>query len=541
LGLIGTTLSFVFAFTLTGAPYASATETPGAPGPPTSVQLVSKTATSLTVSWVAPANDGGTPVSDYAVEYSADGSTWSIFNDGVSTATSALITDLVRGTAYQIRISAINAQGSSAKISFQNSTTTIGLYNKTISAGSYHTCAILADGTVKCWGHNDYGQLGDGTTSQRNTPASVSGITSSNPAAVISAGGNHSCAILTDGTVRCWGSNAEGQIGDGTTSQRNTPASVSGITSSNPAVEISAGDGYTCALLSDGTIKCWGEGRDGQLGDGSSLERYTPVSVLGVGSANSAVAISTGGNHSCAILSDGTVKCWGGNDYGQLGDGTRTRRTTPIGVSGITSANPALAISAGLRHTCALLADGTVKCWGMGRYGELGDGTSLDRYTPAGVSGITSNNPAAGISAGGHACAILADGNVKCWGSNGNGQIGDGTTAQRNTPIGVSGITSANPAVAISAGEIHTCAMFADGTVKCWGLNDTGQLGDGTTNQRTSPASVTGIVLSTRFVESEIPAEMPGSPSSVISTSKTATSATLSWSAPDNGGREITD
>jgi len=350
------------------------------------------------------------------------------------------------------------------------------------SMGGIHTCVLLSDGTAKCWGWNYFGQLGDGTTTDRYTPVNVSGLTN---AVAIAAGYGHTCALLSDGTAKCWGGNFYGQLGDGTTTDRYTPVNVSGLTN---AVAIVTGYGHTCALLSDGTAKCWGRNGYGQLGDGTTANRYTPVNVSGL---TNAVAIAAGFYHTCALLSDGTAKCWGWNYYGQLGDGTTTDRYTPVNVSGLTNA---VAIAAGHYHTCALLSDGTAKCWGWNYYGQLGDGTTTDRYTPVNVSGLTN---AVAIAAGyGHTCALLSDGTAKCWGRNDYGQLGDGTTTDRYTPVNVSGLTNA---VAIAVGDYHTCALLSDGTAKCWGRNDHGRLGDGTTENRYTPVSVLNYNFGGRY------------------------------------------
>jgi alpha-tubulin suppressor-like RCC1 family protein len=349
------------------------------------------------------------------------------------------------------------------------------------SLGGYHTCALLSDGTVKCWGENWDGQLGDGKSNPIENysaiPVTVTGLST---AVAVSTEDYYTCALLSDGTAKCWGDNTFGELGDGTTTSSSTPVPVSGLIN---AVAIAVGGRFTCALLSDGTAKCWGNNWYGQLGDGTTTDSHTPVPVSGL---INAVAIATGGYHTCALLSDGTVKCWGWNDYGQLGDGTTTLRTTPVTVSGLTNA---VAIAAGDEHTCALLSDGTVKCWGYNGVGQLGDGKSnpIESHSAIPVT-VTGLSNAVAIAAGwAHTCALLSDGTAKCWGDNDFGQLGDGTTTLRTTPVTVSGLTNA---VAIAAGTYHTCALLSNGTVKCWGYNGVGQLGDGTTTNRNTPVTV---------------------------------------------------
>src|SRR5439155_407764 len=278
----------------------------------------------------------------------------------------------------------------------------------------------------------------------------------------VAGGGFHACMRLPDGTVQCWGRNNFGQLGngDGNLADSSVPVAVRGLTT---ATRVVTGESHTCALLGDGTVQCWGVGDSGQRGDGTFNNISTvPVAVVGLGNAV-AVAVAARGYHSCALLGDGTVWCWGRNVDGQLGNGTRASvdcspgscgSSTPVQVGGITGAAAGIA---GGYHTCALLVDGTVQCWGRNAEGQLGDGTTTSSSTPVRVGGVTG---AVAVSAGIlHSCALLANGTVKCWGAVGNGfgQLGNGATAGSSTPVTVTGTgvawTSSNGAVAtIDAG-----------------------------------------------------------------------------------------
>jgi hypothetical protein len=299
----------------------------------------------------------------------------------------------------------------------------------------------------------------------------------------IAAGVKHTCAIVAGGQVKCWGGNWDGQLGDGTTTNRSTPVTVSGI---NGATAITANTSHTCAVVGGGQVKCWGSNWAGQLGDGTTTRRSTPVTVSGI---NGATALTAGWSHTCAVVGGGQVKCWGWNVYGQLGDGTTTDRSAPVTVSGINGAT-AITAGGGMGHTCAVVAGGQVKCWGDNRASQLGDGTTTNRSTPVTVSGI---NGATALASGVyHTCAVVAGGQAKCWGGNWAGQVGDGTTTNRSAPVTVSGI---NGATALTAGDDHTCVVVAAGQAKCWGSNEGGQLGDGTTTNRSTPVTVAGLVV----------------------------------------------
>lgn len=342
-----------------------------------------------------------------------------------------------------------------------------------ISVGDSHSCVLLMGGSIKCWGNNSSGQLGDGTTTNRFGPVAVSGIKN---AVAVSAGYRHSCALLVDKSVKCWGDNSLGQLGDGTTTSSLFPITVSGV---NNATAVSAGFYHSCAVLADRSVECWG---------------YNEPSPFFVPEISNVKAISVGSTHNCAVLMDGSVKCWGENWAGQLGDGTFTGSSVPVAASGITNAT---AVGVGFYHTCVVLADGGVRCWGNNVYyqlgSQLGDRTITKSSFPVVVPGI--DNAVSIIGSGqGHSCALLMDGSIKCWGGVWAGQLGDGSITNTGipipiTPVAVFGITNA---VTISVGQRHSCALLFDGGVKCWGGNDYGQLGDYTTVNRPIPVFVIG-------------------------------------------------
>jgi alpha-tubulin suppressor-like RCC1 family protein len=361
-----------------------------------------------------------------------------------------------------------------------------------IAVGFQHTCALLDSGAAKCWGNNTAGQLGTTAGAAHPSPVTVTGFSAGVPAVAVDAGTSHTCAVLSNGTARCWGAGGSGRLGTGSTSNRTTPGTVSGLTG---ATAISAGGAHTCALVVAGTAKCWGSNAYGQLGNNSTTSHTTPVTVSGLAGA---IAVSAGGNHSCALLSNGTVKCWGLNSSGQLGDGTTTSRHTPVTVkvSSTTALSGVVAITAGTSHTCAVLSNGTARCWGAGGSGRLGNGSTANKpYASTSVSGVTtSTTPSArftSISAGGaHTCARIANGTARCWGSGASGRLGNASTASHSTPVTVSGLTAV---AQISAGGSHTCALLSNGTARCWGWGTYGQLGVNSTSSHTTPVTVSGL------------------------------------------------
>ena len=333
-----------------------------------------------------------------------------------------------------------------------------------IATGALHTCVLYSDQSVRCTGLNSQGEIGNGTTTNALEPALAAGTV--NPA-TIRTGVEHTCTLVGDGTMQCWGTNYTGQLGDGTMgSFAVAPQLVHGIAN---AIKAITGGFHTCAILPDRTVQCWGRNQDGQLGNGDAT---TDVPLPGPVQNLGAVAdLSSFGYHNCALMPDRTAMCWGRNGRGQVGDGTDNSPVTlPHQVVGM---NSAIALSLGGYHSCALLQGGTVQCWGESEFGQ--SGVVGFSKVPVTVSGIA--NATAIASGFRHSCALQSDGTVRCWGHNDFGQLGDGTTTDSASPVQVQSI--ANP-LAIAAGEVHTCALMPDLSVQCWGGNSSGSLGDGT-------------------------------------------------------------
>ncbi|WP_424186900.1 S8 family serine peptidase [Actinokineospora sp. G85] len=352
-----------------------------------------------------------------------------------------------------------------------------------IAAGSAdHALAVKSDGTVRAWGANTHGQLGNGTTTASTTAVPVTGLTGVRS---VSAGYAHSLAVRTNGTVASWGNNSNGQLGDGTTTQRTTPVAVSGLTD---VASASASFVFSLAVRTNGTVASWGNNSDGQLGNGTTTSSTTPVTTTGV----SATALASGSLHGVAAKSDGTLHTWGGNINGQLGDGTTTQRNTPVTSNQITllRSRPNVALSSS--HAIVATSDGRVIAWGLNNAGQLGNGGSTDSTTPVTVRGISNaaTTPDAVAVGQSHSLALLSNGTVLAWGANPSGQLGDGTTGNRLTPVKVGNLTGV---VAVAASGSHSLALKSDGTVWAWGLNSAGQLGDGSTTSRSTPVQVSGL------------------------------------------------
>jgi alpha-tubulin suppressor-like RCC1 family protein len=356
---------------------------------------------------------------------------------------------------------------------------------KSVAAGLNHTCALLDGGSVVCWGSNVSGQLGNNSQTASTTPVAVSGL--SNATAIV-AGEAHSCALRSDNTVVCWGANGSGQVGDGTTALKLVPTNVKDVDNANiTAIALASGNNHMCALRSDGTALCWGKGDNGQLGNGGTTG--TNPKAIAVSSLSTATQLSAGAKHSCAVRSSGgTVVCWGAG--GMIGDGTSTARTTPTVVSNVSGV---LAVTSGEAHSCAVKSDRTVVCWGDGSEARFGSGAfQVTSTTAVAVKDLTTAVAVATGPNANHTCALRSDGSVMCWGSNGNGQVGNGYSNFSPVPLSVDGLVAPLP-TSIFAGSDHTCSLRSNGTAMCWGYNENGQLGVNnlTTGKKTiNPTSV---------------------------------------------------
>jgi alpha-tubulin suppressor-like RCC1 family protein len=344
-----------------------------------------------------------------------------------------------------------------------------------IFAGGSHSFAIRPDGIVFAWGSNASGQIGDGTTISRSTPVLVNGVTG---AVAGAAGDSHSLAVDTRGTTRGWGANTNGRLGDNSTTNRLSPTLVNNALLTN-VTSVAAGLSHSLAIDGNGAAWAWGYNAAGQLGIGNTNQQLVPVAISSLADL---VSVAAGQSSSFALKADGTVWSWGANASGQLGMGDTSSRLIPEQVQALSAVQ---AIAPGGSHTLALMGDATVRTWGLNSSGQLGDGTINQHSSPNPVVGLSGVVAIAAGSA--HSIALLSDGNVWAWGSNSNGQVGNGSGVNRFSPVQVTGL----PAIAsISAGKLHSLALGEDGSIWAWGRNTERQLGDGTTTNRSSPVMI---------------------------------------------------
>jgi alpha-tubulin suppressor-like RCC1 family protein len=414
-----------------------------------------------------------------------------------------------------------------------------------IAAGAQHTCAVRSTGLVLCWGQNSTGQLGEGSMSSLAEPVPVTGL---DTGLAVAAGATFSCARTADGAVFCWGDDHDGQLGTGRgvvesrpvaltasltaiaaggahtcgTTASPTPTAGPGFTcwGSNQAGQLGDNDGddrahpapieqplvagtiaagalHTCAVDASGALWCWGRGSSGQIGPARMVDTMVPVGVPLPAGITRALSVAAGDAHTCAAVEGPggapLVACFGANDRGQLGDRSTDGHAAPAPVAfgAVLPAAP-VTLAAGGAHTCAADGAGRLWCWGRGDRGQLGAGDNDDRQFPVAVA-LPDGSPASAVSAGeAHTCAVDRTGRVSCWGANDRGQLGTGAAGpDLPAPTAVGGLPG--PAVTVSAGGAHTCASLKDGRIFCWGANESGQLGDGSTDDRGLPAPVAGV------------------------------------------------
>lgn len=381
-----------------------------------------------------------------------------------------------------------------------------------ISAGLAHTCAALSNGQVRCWGANESSELGNGKTTNSTVPVDVA--LPSAGVGMVATGSGRTCVVTANGGLKCWGDNLVGGLGTGNVAPASaTPTDVFGLPAG--VVSVATGRNHSCAVTTSGGLQCWGANFQGQLGDGTTEFHWIPVNVDGL---SSGVAKAAAGDiHTCALTLAGGVKCWGSGPHGELGNGTAEDALTPVDVVGLGTGIRDIAV--GATHTCAVTTLGAVKCWGHNNEGQLGNGSTSNALAPVQVQGLSSG--ARSITAGyAHTCAVMEDGTARCWGGNAWGVLGTDTVYGSTTPIELTSLGSTVSQMA--AGEYHTCAADVGGGVRCWGFNESGQLGDGTTTARSNPQSVVGLGQSAQKIMFTPPATLTAGAAQSLSATATS-------------------
>ncbi len=364
-----------------------------------------------------------------------------------------------------------------------------------IRAGESHTCVLFNNGNMRCWGLNTWGQLGYGNTfeiggTSDKLPYTAGDVPLVGVGARIAVGGNHTCALLDTGLVRCWGHNNFGQLGYNTADNvgSSTPISNYGyVNLGGIAVKIAAGYEHTCALMDTGKVRCWGHNNFGQLGYGHTNnigDNELPFSEGDVDVGGTVKNIVAGGYHTCALLDTGKVRCWGYNAYGQLGNSNTSNNIgdaeLPSSVAPVSIGGNVLQLSAGKFHTCALLDTGNVRCWGLNSSGQLGYGNTNNVSVP--TADVATGGHVLQVAAGeSHTCALLGTGDIKCWGNGASGRLGYGNPTTQLAPPSATVDLDGSSAFQITTGASHTCALLSTGAARCWGEGSNGRLGYGNT------------------------------------------------------------
>ena len=378
------------------------------------------------------------------------------------------------------------------------------ILGKQSSASFYHSCAIALNGRAYCWGSGNSGKLGNGSTASSRVPVAVntSGVLAGKTIKQISAGENHTCAIASDNRAYCWGSNKNGQLGNGSTADSNVPVAVnmSGALAGKTIKQMSVEFSTSCVVASDNRAYCWGSNKNGQLGNGSTADSRVPVAVntSGVLVGKTIKEVTTGGFHTCALDTSSKMYCWGLNSSGRLGGGlTSILSNVPVAVnmSGALAGKTIKQMSTGYSSTCAIASDNRAYCWGSGNNGQLGNGSTADSRVPVAVnmSGALVGKTIKQILAGGdHGCVVASDDKMYCWGLNNNGELGNNSSVNSSVPVAVNadGVLAGKTIRQMSAGFSSTCAVDSGYGIYCWGYNSNGQLGNNSTNNSRVPTYV---------------------------------------------------
>ncbi|HSP81926.1 MAG TPA: RTX toxin [Myxococcaceae bacterium] len=468
------------------------------------------------VIWKADvADDGAAETLSYAWSFTPDGTfdPAPAFTEQANPTTLQNYTTSLQG---ELKLAVTDANGGITTLYYQlkpdqfpdNPTVEGGLTGiNAIRAGESHTCALFNDGTLRCWGRNDSGQLGYANTfdiGDDELPYTAGDVALVGKGAKLAVGGNHTCALLNTGFVRCWGLNNYGQLGYNTTENvgdGEAIASYGYVNLGGVAIKIAAGLEHTCALMDTGKVRCWGRNLYGQLGYGNTNnvgDDEQPWKVGDVSVGGTVKDIVAGGYHTCALLDTGKVRCWGYNGNGELGQGNTTTigdNELPSTIGEVNMGGTVLQLSAGLHHTCALLDTGYMRCWGNNHNGQLGTGYSNynsvrsyyygnynvgDNEVPSAVGDVNTGSKVLQVASGEfHTCALLSTGSIKCWGWGNNGQLGYGNTTQHNVPPSATVDLDGATAYQVTTGAYHTCALLSTGAARCWGYNGYGQLGYG--------------------------------------------------------------
>ena len=474
-------------------------QTPPAPPGVTGLTLAKRTAFSLALSWTNPASPDvdrvivrRVPGTDPPASAN-NGAAVTLPDPTTETVTDSDVTPTSDFT-YAVYVRYRDGRTSDAS-TISGRTLAIGA----ISSDSGRTCAIDWTGKAWCFGAPP---LGDGSSngSQRPVAVDTSGVLAGRVLVDVAAGNGFTCVRDEQGKLFCWGANGTGQLGTGDTTDSVLPRSIetSGALQGKQLVAVTAGVSHACAVDADGTAYCWGGNAYGQLGNGTLVDTALPTPVsAGAASGERFIGIGSGAYSVCAVAASGRAYCWGYNAQGQLGNGTKVNSSVPVAVSTATvlANKRLLEVSAGQYHSCGVDSDGLAYCWGSNGSGRLGDGTGVDSTTPVAVStsGALSGRNVTDIAADvQNTCTADSAGRVACWGYNGNQQIGDGTNVARLAPTAVitSGALGPEKIIGVSVDTFRSCALAESGHAFCWGA---GPLGDGTANQSGAPVQVVGF------------------------------------------------